>query len=60
MGALIAVGADELTDMIERDGGAEIRCHFCNACYRFTAEQLGALLERAKGNVHGNETAKEG
>ena len=58
--ALIAVGADELTDMIERDGGAEIRCHFCNACYRFTAEQLGALLERAKGNVHGNETAKEG
>lgn len=46
--ALISVGADELTDMIERDGGAEVKCHFCNAAYRFTADELSALLCRAK------------
>ena len=45
--ALISTGAAELRDMIEQDGGAEVQCHFCNKTYRFTAEQLTALLARA-------------
>lgn len=42
--ALISVGRAELTDMIERDGGAEVTCQFCNTAYRFTADELNRLL----------------
>ena len=47
--ALIALGREELTDMIERDGGAELTCQFCNEAYGFTADDLSALLEEAGG-----------
>lgn len=42
--ALIAVGAEELNDMIHEDHGAEVTCHFCNKTYRFTELQLKTLL----------------
>lgn len=45
--ALISVGAQELQDMIECDGGAEVKCHFCNAAYGFTAAELAELLRQA-------------
>jgi len=45
--ALIALGREELEDMIAEDGGAELSCHFCNKQYRFTAEDLTALLQEA-------------
>ena len=45
--ALLSVGKDEIEDMIKRDGGAEVSCHFCNKKYRFTAEELRALLRAA-------------
>jgi molecular chaperone Hsp33 len=41
--ALIALGADELEDMMIKDNGAEVCCHFCNAKYAFTADELGEL-----------------
>lgn len=53
--ALLSVGAEELRDMIERDGGAEVKCHFCNAAYRFSAAELAALLEQAKTEEHGKD-----
>ena len=46
--ALISMGADELLDMIEKDGGAEITCQFCPKVYRLSAEDLRALYESAK------------
>ena len=46
--ALISLGADELQDMIEKDGGAEITCQFCPKVYRFNKEELTALYESAK------------
>lgn len=46
--ALIALGAEELTDMRDQDGGAELQCHFCNAKYQFTADDLTALLAEAR------------
>ena len=58
--ALIAVGAGELRDMIDRDGGAEIKCHFCNTEYRFTAAQLEQLLSQAGEDAHGKEAAEKG
>lgn len=42
--ALITIGKEELTDMIERDGGAEVTCQFCNTAYRFNADELNRLL----------------
>ena len=47
--ALIALGREELADMIERDGGAELTCQFCNEAYGFTADDIFALLEEANG-----------
>lgn len=46
--ALISLGADELQDMIKKDGGAEITCQFCPKVYRFNKEELTALYESAK------------
>ncbi len=45
---LISLGADELTDIINEDHGAELNCHFCNRTFRFSEKQLRDLLERAK------------
>ncbi len=42
---LISLGEEELNDMIETDGGAEISCQFCNTKYGFDKEQLTELLK---------------
>ena len=46
--ALISLGEQELTEMIDEQHGAEVDCHFCNTRRRFTEEELRALLERAR------------
>lgn len=45
--ALIALGEEELRDMLETDGSAELVCHFCSEVYRFDAKELSALLKAA-------------
>lgn len=45
--ALISLGRQELEEMIEQDGGAQVSCHFCNQSYDFTAAQLQALRDEA-------------
>lgn len=45
---LLSLGQDELTDMIEKDGKAELRCHFCNKFYSFSKEELTDLLEQSR------------
>ena len=45
--ALIALGKEELRQMILEDQGAELTCHFCRTAHRFTAQQLEELLEVA-------------
>lgn len=42
--ALISIGAEELKDIIEEDGHAELVCHFCNHKYQFDKEYLTRLL----------------
>jgi molecular chaperone Hsp33 len=44
---LVSLGREELSDMIERDGKAELTCRFCNKKYDFTREELEELLENA-------------
>ena len=45
--ALISMGQDELTSLIEEQGGAELTCQFCDEVYRFSADDLRRLLEEA-------------
>lgn len=46
-GALIAVGAKDLAQIIEEDGGAEINCHFCSEKYYFDKDALLEILDSA-------------
>jgi len=45
--ALISLGKAELTDMIEKEGKAELTCQFCDKVYSFTKEDLQGLLASA-------------
>ncbi len=43
--ALLAIGADELRDLINNVGEAAIECHFCHEQYYFDKDELTWLLE---------------
>ena len=43
-GALISIGKEELTKMIEEGKDIEVGCQFCNKKYTFTPEDLRKLL----------------
>lgn len=40
---LIAIGEEELKDIIENEGKAELVCHFCNKKYNFSKQELENL-----------------
>jgi molecular chaperone Hsp33 len=42
---MMSLGVQELGQMIEEDGNAEVQCHFCNKKYHFSKEDLAALVE---------------
>lgn len=46
---LLSMGAAELRDIIEKQHGCEVSCHFCRRHYAFTGEELKRLLEQASG-----------
>ncbi|HKS40762.1 MAG TPA: Hsp33 family molecular chaperone HslO, partial [Blastocatellia bacterium] len=39
-----ALGRDEVEDMLAKDNGAQLTCHFCNESYDISGEELGELL----------------
>lgn len=41
----VAIGKDQLNEIIEEDKGAEVGCQFCNSKYSFTEEELKEILE---------------
>ena len=45
--ALISMGKDELTSLIEEQGGAELTCQFCDKVYRYSADDLRRLRDEA-------------
>lgn len=53
--ALISLGREELTAIIDEDHGAEVQCHFCNQYYRFSSAQLQRLLWSATSGEHDEE-----
>ena len=42
---LASIGKEEIKDIIETDGKAEILCHFCNKTYEFSKEELEEILK---------------
>ncbi len=44
LGALQILGVEELQDMIEKDGGAEATCHFCNNIYQADTNHLEKII----------------
>ena len=46
--ALISIGKNELKNIIEEDGKAELVCHFCNKKYQFNKEELENILKQIK------------
>jgi molecular chaperone Hsp33 len=40
-----ALGRAEVEDMLEKDNGAELICHFCNEAYQISAEELVKLVQ---------------
>ena len=47
---LLSMGESEIRDMIEKQNGCEVSCHFCRSSYAFTGEELETLVEQASGN----------
>jgi len=45
---LISLGEQELQDIIQQQGKAELKCHFCSEQYEFSGEELEKLLSEAK------------
>lgn len=43
---LISIGKDDLNQIIEEDGKAEIICQFCNKKYNFNKEELEELIKK--------------
>lgn len=48
--ALVAMGVEELEDLMEKEGRAQITCEFCRRSYTFERKELEGLLRRATGN----------
>lgn len=46
--ALISIGKEELQNLIDEQGEAELSCQFCDNKYKFTKEELENLLKSAK------------
>jgi molecular chaperone Hsp33 len=43
--ALSTVGVDELKDILQNEGHAQVECHFCRAAYGFDQEELISLID---------------
>lgn len=53
--ALISMGVPELEDLLAEQGGCELGCQFCDKVYRFTGEELQALIDRMRAQKKGEK-----
>ena len=49
--ALLALGREELTDILEKDGYATLTCHFCRTARVFDENDLRRLLEEGSADA---------
>lgn len=47
---IISLGKEEIQEMIDEDGGAQVECHFCRTSYHFNLEELEALKDESGEN----------
>lgn len=45
--AVVSLGRQQLSQLIEEDHGTEVCCHFCGKKYHFSEEDLKEILQRA-------------
>lgn len=45
LGALQTLSADDLKELIEKDNGATLECHYCHAQFPFSADELQELID---------------
>ncbi|WP_193018686.1 Hsp33 family molecular chaperone HslO [Staphylococcus equorum] len=45
--AIKGLGEAEIQDMIDKDHGAEVECHFCRNKYKFSEDELHGLIEKS-------------
>jgi molecular chaperone Hsp33 len=45
--SLVTLGKEQITELIEEDGKAEIQCQFCNKKYNFNKEELKEILKNS-------------
>lgn len=50
---LLTLGEEELADMLEKEHGAELTCHFCNTVYNYDESDLTRLLDGAVRDKNG-------
>lgn len=50
-GALISLGAEELTSMANDLPVSEVKCHFCNTAYKFTSEEILKIIKKSQKNT---------
>ncbi|MBP1967242.1 Hsp33 family molecular chaperone HslO [Paenibacillus aceris] len=43
---LISLGKDELQEILDDEGFAEVVCHFCNEAYRYNEEELQRMINQ--------------
>lgn len=53
--ALMTIGKEELQDIIEKEGKAELVCHFCNKKYQFDKQDLENILKRIEEDIEDKE-----
>ncbi|SMC85656.1 Hsp33 family molecular chaperone HslO [Papillibacter cinnamivorans] len=53
--ALISMGRQELYDLAEEQGGAELTCQFCDRVYDYTKEEILGLADSARLKSRRNE-----
>lgn len=46
--AIISIGRNEISQMIDEDKEIEVNCHFCNTDYTFSVEELKNILKQSK------------
>lgn len=46
--AIVSIGKKDIQEMIDDGKPIEVKCHFCNAAYTFSVEELKDILKRSK------------
>ena len=44
--ALVSVGREELEDILEKEGKAELTCYYCNKTYEISGDEIREILEK--------------